>query len=475
MNYIKGVSREQKILFPEVVDDFITEDNPVRFIDAFVDRLNLDELGFQKSQLASTGRPPYHPGDLLKLYIYGYLNRVRSSRRLEKEAHRNIEVIWLLRKLRPDFKTIADFRKDSTKAFKQVFRQFILLCRKLDLFGGELIAIDGSKFKALNSKNRNFTKKKLKKRLEEIDAKIEKYLNELDAADEEEADVQKPTAEELKEKIRQLRERKDRYGKLKEGMETSGESQVSLTDPDSRLMARDWQKVVGYNVQAAVDDKHKLIVEQDVTNAVTDDDQLSGIAIRAKETLGVDQMKVVADMGYYHGDEIKTCEKEGIEPYVSKPLTSANRKLGLYGKEKFTYDSGKDCYICPGGQELTYRFEITELGRRIRYYATSTCRSCEKKPQCTRNKGGRRITRWVHEHILERMQEGVEANPELMKKRKQIVEHPFGTIKHWNDQGYFLMKGLKKVRAEMSLSTLAYNIKRSINILGVSRMIEALV
>jgi transposase len=475
MNYIKGVSREQKILFPDVVDDFITEDNPVRFIDAFVDRLNLYELGFHKSLPAPTGRPPYHPADLLKLYIYGYLNRVRSSRRLEKEAHRNVEVIWLVRKLRPDFKTIADFRKDNAKAFKQVFRQFILLCRELELFGGELIAIDGSKFKAVNSKHRNFTKKKLKKALQHIDAKIEQYLRELDVADEEEADVQKPTVEELKEKIRQLKERKEQYSNLKNDMEVSGESQVSLTDPDSRLMARDWQKVVGYNMQAAVDDKHKLIVEQDVTNAVTDDGQLSGIAIRAKQALGIEQMKVVADMGYYHGDEIKTCEEEGIEPYVSKPFTSANRKLGLYGKEKFTYDSGKDCYKCPGGQELRYRFETTELGRRIRYYATSRCRSCEKKPQCTRNKRGRRITRWVHEHILERMQERVEANPELMKKRKQIVEHPFGTIKHWNDQGYFLMKGLKKVRAEMSLSALVYNIKRSINVVGVPRMIEALV
>lgn len=474
MNYIKGVSREQKILFPDVVDEFITEDNPVRFIDAFVDRLNLDELGFQKSLPAPTGRPPYHPADLLKLYIYGYLNRVRSSRRLEKEAHRNVEVIWLVRKLRPDFKTIADFRKDNTKAFKQVFRQFILLCRELDLFGGELIAIDGSKFKAVNSKHRNFTKKKLRKALEHIDAKIDQYLKELDAVDEEEADVRKPTTEELKEKIRQLRERKDRYGKLKQGMEDSGESQVSLTDPDSRSMPKSPKVDVGYNVQVAVDDQHKLIVEQDVTNAVTDDDQLSGMAIKAKEALGVDQMKVVADMGYYHGHEIKACEEEGIEPYVSKPLTSANTKLGLYGKEKFTYDPEKDCYRCPAGQELTYRFDTFELGRHIRYYMTTACRSCQIKIQCTRNKEGRRITRWVHEHILENMEQRVQANPKLMKKRKRIVEHPFGSIKHWNDQGYFLMKGLKKVRAEMSLSTLAYNIKRSINILGVPRMIEAL-
>jgi len=231
---------------------------------------------------------------------------------------------------------------------------------------------------------------------------------------------------------------------------------------------------VGYNVQTAVDDKHKLIVEQDVTNAVTDDDQLSGTAIKAKKALGVDHVKVVVDMGYYHGDEIKTCEEAGIEPYVSKPLTSANRKLGLFGKERFMYDSDKDCYRCPAGRELTYRFDTFELGRHIRYYTTSACGSCKIKAQCTRSRGNRRITRWVHEHILERMQERVEANPELMKKRKQIVEHPFGTMKHWNDQGYFLMRGLEKVRAEMSLSSLGYNIKRVINILGVPKMIEAL-
>ncbi len=392
MDYIQGTPREQKLLFPDVIDDYITEDNPVRFIDAFVDNLDLEGLGFQKAQLAPTGRPPYHPGDLLKLYIYGYLNRARSSRGLEKEAHRNVEVIWLLRKLRPDFKTIADFRKDNTKAFKQVFRQFILLCRELDLFGGELIAIDGSKFKAVNSKHRNFTKKKLKKALKHIDAKIEQYLEELDRADEEEADVQKPRAKELKEKIEQLRRRKDSYNKLKEDLETSGESQVSLTDPDSRSMPKSPKVDVGYNVQAAVDDKHKLIVEQDATNAVTDDDQLSRTAIQAKEAMGVDHVKVVADMGYYHGDEIKACEKAGIEPYVSKPLTSANRKLGLYGKEKFTYDPQRDCYRCPAGQELTYRFDTFELGRHIRYYTTTACRSCQIKAQCTRNKESRRIT-----------------------------------------------------------------------------------
>lgn len=474
MGYIEGESRDQHVLFPDVIDDYITEDNPVRFIDAFVDNLDLDELGFQRSQAASTGRPPYHPADLLKLYIYGYMNRISTTRRLEKESHRNIEVIWLLRKLRPDFKTIADFRKDNGKAIKQLFREFTLLCRKLDLFSGELLAIDGSKFKASNSKHRNFTKKKLKKRLKYIDQKIEQYFEELDAGDGEEAEVHKPTAEELREKIERLKERKGRYSELKDELEASGEDQVSLTDPDSRSMARDGKATVGYNVQTAVDDKHKLILVQEVTNAVTDVDQLSGIAKEAKEALGVDEVKVVADMGYYNGEQIKVCEKEGIEPYINKPLTSANTKLGLFGKEKFIYDCEKDCYRCPAGEELTYRSEGVERGRHIRYYATGACGSCEIKAKCTRNKRGRRITRWVDEHILERMAERVKANPQLMDKRKRIVEHPFGTIKFWSNQGCFLMRGLEKVRAEMSLSALAYNINRAINILGVQKMIETL-
>ena len=475
MGYIEGESRDQHVLFPEVIDDYITEDNAVRFIDAFVGGLDLEKLGFQRSQPASTGRPPYHPADLLKLYIYGYMNRISTTRRLERESHRNIEVIWLLRKLRPDFKTIADFRRDNGKAIKQLFREFTQLCRRLDLFGGELLAIDGSKFKASNSKHRNFTKKKLKRRLKDIDKKIEQYFEELDAGDEEEADIHKPTAAELQEKIERLKERKGRYGKLKDEMEASGEDQVSLTDPDSRSMARDGKAVVGYNVQTAVDDKYKLIVVQEVTNAVTDVDQLSEIAIEAKEALGVvDEVKVVADMGYYNGEQIKACEKESIEPYISKPLTSANTKLGLFGKEKFVYDPEKDCYRCPAGEELTYRSDSVERGRHIRYYATGACGSCEIKAMCTRAKRGRRITRWVDEHILERMAERVKANPELMDQRKRIVEHPFGTIKFWSNQGCFVMRGLEKVRAEMSLSALAYNIKRVINILGVQRMIEAL-
>ena len=444
MSYIEGYCRTQRLLLPDLLDDYVTEANPVRFIDAYVESLDLEHLGFARAQAALTGRPAYDPRDLLKLYIYGYLNRIRSSRRLERETHRNVELIWLLRKLRPDFKTIADFRKQNTKALQALFREFVLLCKQLDLFGAELLAIDGSKFKAVNSQHKNFTKAKLEKALKDIDEKVDKYLSDLDASDREESSVHQPTREELQVKIARLQERRKRYDGFVQAITVRGETQLSLTDPDSRSMPKSPKVDVGYNVQIAVDRKHKLIVAQDVTNAITDDDQLSPMAIRAKETLGVERIRAVADMGYYHGHEIKACEEAGIEAYVPKPSTSANTKLGLFGKERFTYDPEKDCYRCPRGEELTFRFDTTELGRHIRSYATGACRRCPLKEQCTRNKDGRRITRWIDEHVLESMEERLKANPEIMQERTQLVEHPCGTSKHANDQCYFLVKGLQE-------------------------------
>lgn len=473
MSYIEGESRNQSLLFPEILDDYITQDKLVRFIDAFVDGFKMEEMGFTHSTPEGTGRPPYDPRDLLKLYVYGYINGIRSSRKLERESGRNVEVMWLLRKLRPDFKTIADFRKENRKAFKGVFRQFTLLCKEMDLLGGELIAIDGSKFKAVNSSARNFSQTKLQKRIKEIEEKIEKYLVEMDRADEEEGDSNQVSAEDLKEKIARLKERKGRYGELLKELERSGESQISLTDPDSRAMPLTPRGDVSYNVQVAVDSQHHLMVEQEVTNAVVDKDHLSFMARGAKEVLGVEKLDVVADMGYYHGDEIKACEDEGMTVYIPKPNTSANTALGLFGKERFVYDPKEDCYRCPAGEKLSYHFDSEELGRKIRYYWTPACRGCPIKAQCTRNKAVRKITRWVHENILDRMEKRVKANWELMKQRKQIVEHPFGTIKFWNDQRHFLMRGLEKVKAEFSLSTLAYNIKRAVNIIGVRALVAA--
>ena len=476
MKHVAGIPRQQLVLFPESLDEYIAADNPVRFIDAFVDSLDIAAVGFAHTSVAETGRPPYDPRDLLKLYIYGYLNRVRTSRKLEQECYRNVEVMWLVRKLTPDHKTIADFRKDNRKAFKEVFKAFCLLCRELDLFGKELIAIDGSKFKAVNSSQRNFTQTKVKAYLQALEKRIEAYLKELDELDQIEAPAipSQRSAEQLQAKIEQLKTRQVKYQGYLKQMEESGESQLSLTDPDSRSMPKSPKAPVAYNVQMAVDSKHHLIVAQDVTNDVTDRDQLSRMAVEAKETLGVEQIKAVADMGYSHGKELKTCLDAGIEPYVARPDTSANTKLGLFGKERFVYDPDTDTYRCPAGQTLTYRFDTVEKGRHIRYYKTSACGQCAIREKCTRNQEGRRITRWIDEHIIEETQQRVEAHPEIMQQRKELVEHPFGTLKHWWDQGHFLMKGLEKVRAEFCLSTLAYNIRRVLNILGVPRLIAAL-
>lgn len=473
MSFIKGTPRSFVLLFPEAIDDYVSEDNPVRFIEAFVDSLDLHELGFSRTQPAQTGRPAYDPADLLKLYIYGYINRTRSSRSLERETHRNLELLWLMRKLRPDFKTIADFRKDNAEAIKKVCREFTLLCKRLELFGGELIAIDGSKFKAQNSKSRNFTDKKLDRAIKEIDKKIEGYLDELDEADEQEAEVTIPTAEQLKEKIEELRKRTERHQQTREQLKGSGQSQISLTDPESRAMKVSQGSDVCYNVQTVVDSKHKLIVEHEVTNDPTDQAQLSKMALRAKHVLGVDELEVVADRGYYDGAEVKKCEQARITVYVAKQQTSANKKLGLFTKEDFRYDPQKDCYQCPAGKLLSKRSDSYELGRQISYYSTNECRRCEIKSKCTRNKRVRRITRWVDEEILERMSQRVRANPEKMKKRKELAEHPFGTMKRGMASGYFLMRGIKNVGAEMSLTILGYNIKRVMNILGVQKMIEA--
>ena len=476
MHHIDGIDRDQITMFPEALDDYIHEDNPVRFINAFVGNLDLSSLGFQRVITADTGRPPYHPGDLLRLYIYGYLNRVRSSRRLEKETNRNVELMWLLRRLTPDFKTIADFRRDNLKAIQKVCRSFTLFCRECDLFGGELIAIDGSKFKAVNSRRKNFTKRKLNSFIKKTDQQIEDYLNDLDENDELEAQVHKPTAEEIQEKIKSLKERKGKYGKLLDELEASGETQVSFTDPDSRSMplGQNHGTQVGFNVQVSVDDKHKLIIDHDVTNEVNDFNQLERMATRAKEILQVDELEVIADKGYYNGAQIKACLKKGITPTIPKANTSANRKKGLFTKQDFRYDREDDCYWCPAGDKMTFRFQTTEKNRDIKYYATSSCRACKIKHKCTSSKGGRRITRWVDEDLLDEMQRRIENNPDLRTRRKAIVEHPFGTIKLSMDQGYFLMKGIPKTSAEASLSFLAYNIKRVINIMGVPKMIEAL-
>lgn len=476
MSYIEGESRDQILLFPEAIDEYLTENNPVRFIDAYVDSLDLVDLGFTKAQAAATGRPAYRPGDLLKLYVYGYLNRIRSSRRLETECHRNVELMWLLRKLKPDFKTIADFRKDNRRAFKGVFRDFVVLCNKLELFGKELVAIDGSKFKAQNNKKKNFTDKYLQRRIKEIDERLERYLAKLDEGDQAEAETSTPDAEELASKIEHFKQKKGEYQAMRRYMEKTGETQVSLTDPDSRSFPKKYGVDVGYNVQTAVDTKHCLIAEQDVTNSVTDINELSKMAIGAKNALGVEQLNVVADAGYCNAQEVTYCEKAGINAHTPRIDNSINKKRGLYTKDQFNYDKTNNCYWCPAGKQLSYRFSALEKRRRktrrVFTYECADCSSCSLKSACT-TAVRRRIQRAAEDDAIDRMNERMKANPEIFKVRQQTVEHPFGSIKFWGDQRHFLMRGLENVKGEFSLTSLTYNIKRAINILGVKKLIAA--
>lgn len=473
MEHIRGMDRKQVLLFPEVIDDYITEENPVRFIDAFVDSLDTKKLGFKHAELSSTGRPPYNPSELLKLYIYGYLNRIRSSRLLEKECRRNVEVMWLLKKLTPDFKTIADFRKDNRDAIKNVFKEFVFLSKKLDLFGGELVAIDGSKFRAVNSKKRNFNDAKLKKKLKDIEEKIEKYLKEIEENDNSEAHDKHPDKKELKEKIELLRERKEEYQELLKNLKESGKTQISLTDPDSRAMFNDQKIEVCYNVQIAVDGKNKLILDYEATNAVVDSDQLSKMSKRAKNILEVESLKVITDAGYYNPEEIKECLDNGIIPYVPEQHISGRKKLDpSFYKREFIYDRVKDVYICPAGNEL--RLWATYNARMEKLYRTEKCSSCELGPKCTSHKRGRIVTRRKYEEILEENRKRVKDNMDIVNKRKELVEHPFGTMKRAFNQGYLLLKGLSKVGTEISLTVLAYDITRVINIVGLKKLLAEL-
>jgi transposase len=472
--YIAGPDRTQAVLLPEVLDDYVGADNPVRFLDAFVAQLDLGALGFQRAVPAETGRPGYDPGDLLRLYLYGYLHRIRSSRRLEQETHRNVELMWLLRRFTPDHKTIADFRRDHPHAVKGVCREFTLLCRQLDLFGGELLAIDGSKFRAVNARERSFTPAKLATLQREIDATIARYLKELERQDQAEAGIEGPSAAALQEQIAALQERRAQYAAYQHQLTASGETALSLTDPDSRSMMSRGRIEVCYNVQTAVDAKHKLIVAEEVTNAAADRDQLSPMASAAQDILGDATPVVVADQGYYHGSEIRACLAAGVTPLVPRPRTSANAPRGLFTKDDFTYDPAQDAYRCPAGALLTYRSTTVELGRTIKNYRTSACRGCALRARCTRNKDGRKITRWEDEHLLEAMEAHLRRAPEVFAQRKALSEHPFGTMKRGMDQGYFLLKGLRKVRGEFSLTVLAYNLKRVLNLVSVPRLLEAL-
>jgi transposase len=473
--FIEGASRAQGTLFPECLEDWIGEDNPVRVIDVFVDELDLGGLGFARVEPKTTGRPGYYPCVLLKLYIYGYLNRVQSSRRLEREAGRNVEVMWLTGRLAPDHKTIADFRKDNGPAIRKVCSEFVVLCRQLGLCAAA-VAVDGSKFKAVNNRDRNFTAAKMQRRMEQIEKSVQRYLDQLDSADRQEpSEARTIKTTRLAEKIAKLREEMQRLQGLEAERLAAPDRQISLTDPDSRSMATSGRGsgVVGYNVQTAVDCAHHLIVAHEVTNVGSDRSQLANISNQAKAALEVDELAVVADRGYFNSHEILACDRAGITVTLPKPLTSRAKAQGRFGNQDFRYLAADDVYICPADERLSYHFTRQEAGRVIRRYWTTACPSCALKEQCTPGKE-RRISRWEHEHVLEAVQRRLDENPQAMRQRRETVEHPFGTIKSWMGASHFLMKRLKNVRTEMALNVLAYNLTRVMNIIGVRPLMAAI-
>ena len=469
--FIEGENRYQSTLFPERVDDYVEEDSVVRVIDVFIDRLDISGLGF-KVEPANTGRPGYHPRTMLKIYVYGYLNQVHSSRRLEREARRNVELMWLSSRLAPDFKTIADFRKDNGEAIRLVCREFVMLCRKLNLLG-ETLAIDGSKFKAVNNRDKNFTRAKMKRRIAEVEAGIERYLDKLDAAD------QAAPAEDtrpIKDKIAALEEEMDRLKKLEVRMLESPDQQLSLTDPDARSMKSRGNGIVGYNVQAAVDVDRHLIVAHEVTNTGVDRRQLSSMAIQARTVVAPDPkdpLTVIADQGYYRGEELLACEEANIIAYVAKADTSGKRGKGEFNRNQFRYIADDDEYECPAGERLIYRFTREEAGKKIRRYWSSACVRCSIKSQCTPG-DYRRVSRWEHEAVVEAAEARLVDHPNVMRTRRATVEHPFGTLKAWMGSTHFLTKTLDRVSTEMSLHVLAYNMKRVINLIGTQKLLEAI-
>ena len=473
--FVEGIDRSQSSLFPAHLEDYVAEDNPVRAVDAFVEGLDLGKLGFGRVEPLEKGRPCYHPATLLKIYIFGYLNRIPSSRRLERECQRNIELIWLTGQLAPDFKTIADFRKDNGKAIREVCRTFVALCRELDLLSVASVAIDGSKFKAVNARDKNFTEAKMRRRFERIEESVARYLSQLETADLRGDAVPEAKVARLKDKLAKLKQEVARLTAIKEEMMQSEDKQVSLTDPDARSMATSGKDtgIVGYNVQTAVDTKHHLIVAHEVTNIGTDRHQLSNMAEQARTAMGVETLDAVADRGYYASEEIRACEEAGITVTLPKPMTSNSKAEGRFGKQDFRYVAEKDIYICPAGEALAYSFTTEERGLVLRRYRTNACQRCAIKHRCTTAKE-RLITRWEHEAVLETVQARLDRHPEKMTVRRSTAEHPFGTIKCWMGATHFLMKRLPKVKTEMALNVLAYNMKRVMAILGVVGLREAL-
>ena len=473
--YISGSDRTQTVMFPPLVDDYVSKNNPVRFIEAFVENLDLSELGFTHSVPKLTGRPSYAPSDLLKLYIYGYLKKVRSSRLLAQLTHLNVEVFWLLKKLNPDFRTISDFRKDNIVGIKKVCQEFTLLCKRLNLFGGELVAVDGSKFCAVNHNSKVLSTKDIAILIKQIDENIEEYFINLEKQDTTEEPIEQTNTDELNAAISKLKDHRESLSRLQESLKESGETQIAKTDPDCKKMRTGHQGIdMCYNVQIAVDSKHKLIVAHDVTNDTNDLNQLAPMAKQSKEILEVETLDLTADKGFFNEEQIAECEGNDIKCYIPTPNNSQNKSKGLFTYKDFIYDEKNDLYNCPGKEKLLRTTEVTKHGKPTVIYRTKACKTCKLKSECTTSKEGRRIYRNNYKEIIEAMQKRMKENPSIGQQRKSIVEHPFGTLKHTMGHGYFLMRGKEKVSAEMSMSVLVYNMKRVMNIIGIATLLEFL-
>lgn len=474
--FIEGVDRGQTVLFPDRLEDWIGEDSLVRVVDLFVGELDLPGLGFGRSTPARTGRPGYHPAVLLKLFIYGYLNRILSSRRLEREAGRNVEVMWLTGRLVPDHKTIADFRRDNGAGIRKVCAQFVELCRRIGTLKGDCVAIDGSKFKAVNNRDRNFTKGKIASRLAHLEADVERYITEMVRIDrQEEGETREVKVAHLSRRYGRIRQEIDRLKAMGRALVDAPDGQISLTDPDARAMATSARHsgMVGYNVQTAVDTETHIIVAHGVINQGFDRDQLSPMATAAKEALGRADLHAIADKGYFSGTEILACHAADITTTVPRPATSGNAAKGMYVKADFLYDQERDIYTCPAGQELIYRYTREEGGLQVRRYWINQCQTCPLQSRCTTGTE-RRITRWEHEELVDAARQRLSRDPDLMTLRRCTVEHPFGTIKAWMGATHFLTRRLKNVRTEMALNVLAYNIKRMVALIGIRRLMQAI-
>jgi transposase len=479
MQHIQGISRNQ--LQVSSLEDTIAADNPVRFIDAFVNSIDLVKIGFTLRVLKTEGRPSFDTKVFLKIYLYGYLNGIRSSRRLEKETLRNLEMQWLVEAICPNYHSISDFRKDNPKALKQLFKLFVSFLKDAELIAGEIIAIDGTKSRAHNGKKSNFNQKKIDKHIAYIEAKVEEYLDELEKNDVKDTSVKVTN---IQQKIERLKQNKIKYELLEEKLKASGEPQISTTDADARSLLVQGQVVeVSYNIQAAVDDKHNLVVATHTINR-NDKNALSAIAIEAKENLALETFTALVDKGYHNGRELDTCKNHNITTIVAHPDQGKSNENGTqpeYLVSKFSYNKENNTYTCPQGQTLTTTGRwhkktgrTEESGYMYQKYRTPACKTCPVKDQCTSRKGGREIDRSQYAEAVEQNQKRYQENPQLYRKRQEINEHIFGTIKRKWGYNYTDLIGLEKVNGEHSLIMLVYNIKRSINILGVPDLIAKL-